>query len=77
MSTLSLDASGRPSLYQERVGGGTALVSQYRDSGLLRTTSLASPPLPGGEMVSPALLKLGGTEGATERKGLVFQLGDI
>ncbi len=64
--TLSLEVSTCPSLYQVSVGGGTALVSQYREMGLLSITSRMSPPKPGGDVVSPTppgLLKLGGTEG--------------
>lgn len=51
--TLSLEVSIRPSLYQVSVGGGTALLSQYRDRGLLRITSRTSPPRPGTEVLSP------------------------
>lgn len=62
MSTLSLEVSRCPSLYQVSTGGGTALVSQYREMGLLRITSLTSPLLPGPESESPKPRKLGGTE---------------
>lgn len=68
---MSLEASGCPSLYQVSVGGGTALVSQYREMGLLSITSRTSPPKPGGDVVSPTppgLLKLGGTEQGDKKK---------
>lgn len=63
--TLSLEANSCPSLYQVSVGGGTALVSQYKKMGLLRMTSRTSPLTPGEAVASttpPALLKVGGTK---------------
>lgn len=57
MCTLLPEVSGCPSLYQVRVGGGMALVSQYREMGLFRTTSFTSPA-----DITPFLWKLGGTE---------------
>ncbi len=63
MSTLSLEVSRCPSLYQVRTGGGTALVSQYRDMGLFRITSFTSPLL--SVLESPKPRKLGGTETKT------------
>lgn len=63
ISTLSLEVSRCPSLYQVRTGGGTALVSQYREMGLFSITSFTSPLLPVSE--SPKPRKLGGTETKT------------
>ena len=74
--TLSLEVSSCPSLYQVSVGGGTALVSQYREMGLLRITSRTSPEKPGEDVVSPTppgLLKLGGTEKGKRRRGEVLK----
>lgn len=70
--TLSLEVSSCPSLYQVSVGGGTALVSQYSEMGLLSITSRTSPPKPGEDVVSPTppgLLKLGGTEEGKRKRG--------
>lgn len=75
--TLSLEASSCPSLYQVSVGGGTALVSQYREMGLLSITSRTSPPKPGEDAVSPSppgLLKLGGTEKRKRKRRETFKL---
>lgn len=74
--TLSLEVSSCPSLYQVSVGGGTALVSQYREMGLLSITSRTSPAKPGEDVVSPTppgLLKLGGTEKGKRRRGEMFK----
>lgn len=65
MRTLSLEVISWPSLNQVSVGGGTALVSQYSDIGLLMITSRRSAPTPGkvaASASSPGLLKIGGTE---------------
>lgn len=43
MNALSLEVKMLPSLCQVIVGGGMALVSQYRVNGLLTITSLLSP----------------------------------
>lgn len=75
--TLSLEVSRCPSLNQVSVGGGTALVSQYREMGLLRITSRTSPPKPGEDVVSPTppgLLKWGGTEKGKRKRGKMFKL---
>lgn len=74
-STLSPEVKGRPSLYQVRVGGGAALVSQCSNKGLFRSTSLASPALPVPSMfpISQSFWKLGGTvegEGVFAHTGL-------
>lgn len=58
-------------MYQVRVGGGTALVSQYSEMGLFRMTSFTSPADTIPESGLPFLWKLGGT--ARQKKIIIIK----
>lgn len=62
-------------MYQVSTGGGTALVSQYRERGLFRITSLVSPAFPVFSMLpaSQIFRKLGGTVTNGEKRMRHYQ----
>lgn len=73
--TPSEGVTGCPSLYQVRVGGGMALVSQYKEIGLEATTSLCSVTSSSSSRYAnskaalglPGLWKIGGTKREKEQ----------